>query len=391
MYIHYLKLFLLLIVSGTTMVLVTSSDNPGPLIQIFFFMYSAAGFISPWLAKPFTSTIILNRTDTNGVLFAGHFSGDVSHIPDKRTDQYLSFTDKINNSVQTLYTTQFKENETIMIEYSDLRYIYVIIGIYLCLISVLCFVVVHKTKTWKPIIKSQQNNGNQSTAETISNKTDNQYNVLKVVLFTIFLTFECSIELGFSGILVTFIIKHLHWQKETAMFVTSVLHFTVSATRLIVALASKWVKPVYILTVSLTLIFSAVLMLSCFVDTHPTIMWICTIVIGLSSSTTAPTTLTWASSKVIITGKVTSAFMSPFATAMVLGPTFIGFIFDKYGEIWYCYMLTIYAVITGILFLVILVTTKCMDTKYDSKSNIDLPIQELLVVNVNTNDNNLTT
>ena len=222
--------------------------------------------------------------------------------------------------------------------------------------------IIHKTCKK---IESKSNEESKSKLNVISK--------VCVLLFTSLTTFQLMLEVGYAGLLITFLVDHLKWTKSEAMVMSSVLFLSNTVGKVFAIPLTKFISPAKLLGATCVVNTIMVIMLSILVDIDISIIWICTILSGSMSAIQLPTILTWASTVVTISGKVASVVAGlPYAIVMMIGVLLVGFLMDEFGPMSYSYSMAVTVLITNVLFVVTWYSAKVLKRHTEVKAALEI-------------------
>jgi len=173
----------------------------------------------------------------------------------------------------------------------------------------------------------------ESPINTSSDEIENQDQERHYVLITlIILLFFLSVgvQIGFGGWIFTYVSELGIADVTAASLITSLFWGCVTLGRLLGVPVSKKVSPgLMILFNSALLVLVLGLMLIW--PFNPLMMWIGSAGMGLAISIVFPTLLSFAKSRMNLTGRITGLFFMGSSVGMMVMPMLLGLVFDAYG------------------------------------------------------------
>ena len=355
----------------------------GPFLQAQYLMYVIAGCLSPLIIRTYISQEnSANEQLGNYSLQAEQFSNyslqveQLSNTSDPSL--YSSALDK-DNLVNLSFTSRdayntkdsvMRENSTVQANV-DIVSVYLLCAGYILIIGGLCLIAmffsgpffVKKTRKSTSTnelknIKTTKSAYNSFLTKRCNIQSIDKRNLLKVMVFTMMLTFETCIDCSFSSLVISFIVKELSWTQDDALLVSTGLFFTSGVTRLVAILLSKCISDLFIIVSNCVIATGGFIVMSTAIHLHTSVIWACAIAAGIACSTIIPSTLAWASNHVKVTGFVTSIFLAPLGTGLIFGPRVVGYFFQKQGPMWFPYMLCVYAIGLDVTFILALVAIR---------------------------------
>jgi fucose permease len=176
------------------------------------------------------------------------------------------------------------------------------------------------------------------------------------MLITLFIFFAVGVQIGFGGWIFTYVSDLGIADLTAASLITSVYWGCVTLGRLIAIPVSKKVSPGAMLMFNCVLLV-AVLGLILLWPLNPLMLWAGSAGMGLASSILFPTSLSFAKSKVHMTGKLTGLFFLGSSAGMMLLPLLLGQVFDRVGG---CEMMLVLLItaLSGLLTISVLSTKR---------------------------------
>ena len=327
-------------------------------------IYTVSGIISAWIIKSIAESIqhgyseIIQLSSNQSmseslpVLFQNSLNGTDTDLPDFSKD--IAF-------------------KVIVYSFILNGFIQIFVGL-ACLVFPVheCFKNISANLTKQKII--------QKTCKKIESKSNEEskskLNVISkvcVLLFTSLTTFQLMLEMGYAGLLITFLVDHLKWTKSEALVMSSVLFLSNTVGKVFAIPLTKFISPAKLLGATCVVNTIMVIMLSILVDIDISIIWICTILSGSMSAIQLPTILTWASTVVTISGKVASVVAGlPYAIVMMIGVLSVGFLMDEFGPMSYSYSMAVTVLITNVLFVVTWYSAKVLKRHTEVKAALEM-------------------
>jgi fucose permease len=142
--------------------------------------------------------------------------------------------------------------------------------------------------------------------------------------------FAVGVQIGFGGWIFTYVSELGIADIATASLITSVFLGCVTLGRLIAVPVSKMVSPGEMLLFNFILLV-IVLVLFLVWPLSPVMMWVGSAGMGLATSILFPTSLSFAKTKIHLTGRVTGLFFLGSSLGMMLLPLVLGQVFDRFG------------------------------------------------------------
>lgn len=205
---------------------------------------------------------------------------------------------------------------------------------------------------------------NTAASEVDGGENTHKAGLIVMVMLAIF--FAVGVQIGFSGWIFTYVSDLGIADIATASLITSVFWGSLALGRLIAIPISKRVTPGAMILFNFALLV-LILILILIWPTSPLMIWAGSAGMGLATSILFPTLLTFAKTRINLTGRVTGLFFLGSSLGMMVLPLALGFVFDRFGG--YQMMLVLFA--AGLIGLGIMVWIK--SNRFSGKtSTLDL-------------------
>ena len=304
-------------------------DKSGPCMQMLHFAFALGGFFAPLIAKPFVSEAA-EGAEINNVTEMTAGNGNCSNpsvhydFAGMGTDLDLNCsTIDTSNSINTLLFGWAYWIAATFLILPLLAYLYYAAKLEL-LAACKCFrrnnlysLTTEETESTPPTNSSEQRN-------TLSKQTV----LYTIVIFTnlfFFMLFYVGTEIAFGSLIFTFAVKgELQFSKSKAAVLAAVFWGTFAFTRLFsVTLALLKVPASYMLigNISGSMIAATIMIIA---PHNATAIWIGSAVLGTSMAAIFPTTMTWMSEHVPVSGKATAVLVTGGTVGDTTIPAAIG-------------------------------------------------------------------
>ena len=342
---------------GNILVLGSCWKNTAPFLQLLYLFYYVGVMCSQWLAKPFTKFITIIKPNDTEILSYKHLV-DISHL---NGFNVANVTGGLTNETASNLEPGLS-NRTMTVEAVDIKSTYMLTGVIVTVVAFLVLLYVIHHCTWRQVFKKQLTKSEKAQQKDETPKL-NPGLIVKVALVVAVLNFQLATESTYLGLLVTFVVRQLSWTKTMSMSIVSVLAVAGLVARAVASVLANWVPPKAIVTFDITVNFVAAVVLSIFVNHHPSVMWICSVAITMACATAGPAILAWAADEIPPSIKVNAAYMTTYATNLFLGPTVIAFFFNSFSPMWLCYLTVLYTFIVITLFIISIFVFRSINNK----------------------------
>lgn len=164
--------------------------------------------------------------------------------------------------------------------------------------------------------------------------------ILKVCIsFFGFNLFFGGLEVGYPGMLMSFAVKHLHWEKHQGAYIISLLQGVNALVTAMAIFLAKFIKPQIILAADAAIVTSALLLLVIMVESYPIILWITTAILGVGIATVMPSTFTWATTFMEVTGSFSGVYWCGYFTGFMVVPALTGYLSEAVHQMCFVYVM----------------------------------------------------
>ena len=305
-------------------------------------LYTIGGFTVPLLSGPFMTsrqdcpilntsinspclqqnetaiTVDLNISSTSESLSPAMLT------PDNQTTALYSQFTLPDSTPSNFYETSLRCD-------SNIKYVYLIIGLYAGIVAVLNFIT-----HWKIPVKLEIFKGSKRSDHL--RKVSRTLTVLTYILFIMFNFCFGGQEMTFSGLLFTYATEHVGLSTIEGSLLVSALFACYGIGRIGGMVVAKFISPRALLLVDIVCGSVAAFFLAYFTVKSPRALWVCTIVGGLALSTVFCSALIWAREFVPVGGKFTSMYVITYTTGMMTWPPLTGFLVRQRGPQWFPYI-----------------------------------------------------
>lgn len=169
---------------------------------------------------------------------------------------------------------------------------------------------------------------NPETNQTDSTEEVGYVGTIILLMLTIF--FAVGVQIGFSGWIFTYVSDLKIADTATASMINALFWASLSLGRLIAIPVSKKVASGTMILFNFALL-TLVLIFFLIWPTDPVMVWIGAAGVGLTTATLFPTLLSFAKTRVNMTGRITGLLFLGSSLGMMLLPLLLGQVFDRYG------------------------------------------------------------
>ncbi|XP_023665936.2 sodium-dependent glucose transporter 1 isoform X1 [Paramormyrops kingsleyae] len=321
---------------GNVLILKTWGDRAGPHMQALHFSFALGAFFSPIIAK-----LLLGTDD---------------HLEDSKV-----FGSRGTHSTTASYTTcssptttegpvpPLKDHPLIKLirsthhlahaPISKSMWAYIVIGVFLLLVSLLFFVLCSRSSSAQDMAKISP--GKPRMAK--------YHNALILLLFFFFFWYVGA-EVAYGSFIYTYAKDVTCMTRSQAAGLNSLFWGTFAATRGLAIFAVACVKPGTMILLSLVGCTLSSLLMVIF-SHNRTVLWSCTALYGASMATTFPSGISWLEQYSTVTGRSAAVFVVGAALGEMVLPGVVGLLLGMVPELPVLMYLSLgTATITSILF-----------------------------------------
>ncbi|ELT89144.1 hypothetical protein CAPTEDRAFT_194483 [Capitella teleta] len=129
-----------------------------------------------------------------------------------------------------------------------------------------------------------------------------------------------GIEVGFPGTVMPFAVEFMHWEKQHATHLITVLQGSNALVTILAIFFSKVVKPEIILMCDVAIVTGSMILLVASVQIHPSMLWVGTALLGIGCATVMPCTFAWATSFMNVSGSFSAVYWCGYFTGFMVIP-----------------------------------------------------------------------
>ncbi|KAK3103868.1 hypothetical protein FSP39_022518 [Pinctada imbricata] len=228
---------------------------------------------------------------------------------------------------------------------SRIQFAYLIIGALLLLNSFLFMVLYCYDRHHSDYSSLVKNKYEQDPQEILCCRI-----IILVLMFLFFLSYV-GMETTFGGLLMTFVVTHIHWSKNQGAIVTAIFWGSLAVGRGFSIFIANCCKPGLMLITDLVLLLIGALMLS-FGLKFQFVVWLGTLAVGFGMSSIFPTSISWMEQYYRLTGKSTAVLVMGSAFGQMIIPVVTGYFYQNVEPMSLMYALLVLSVFMLVLYSV---------------------------------------
>ncbi len=205
------------------------------------------------------------------------------------------------------------------------------------------------------LLNEKQNDKNEDNEEEELGEKIDEVRFRIPFLAGIF-TFQVAntvMELNYGTFIMTFVVQEMGWSKRTGNDVTSVYFTGYMVARLLGIVLVKVIPIQVLLSSTCILTFASLIPITFFAHAHSSIIWICSVAIGLAMSTIFPTSCTWAGEYIKLSKKTISTFHMGASLGQVMTPVLLNIFYGDYGIVSFMYIMFVASCIELVLYVIL--------------------------------------
>ena len=290
-----------------------------------------------------TSTKSMSATNRPGV----PIDDVTAHIPHRPNKTGGSFRAKsVENLKKTVQDVAVSLQHRIR-SFSKVQFAYLTIALYIFVVAVLFGVVCCSGGC------SLRAHELYETETTGTKRTESKgFRCQTLVLLFIFYFLYVGMEVTYGGLLLAFTVKQLKWTKKQGTRVTSVFWGSFAASRGISIFIARCCSPTVMLIMDLVFTNVALAALVMTLDSHASVIWYASALLGFGMASIFPTGITWAERYMEVTGKSTAVFVIGSALGEMCMPALTGFLFEAKDPMWLLYVMLASAVVCIVVYII---------------------------------------
>ena len=358
----------------------------GPCMQCVHASFAFGAFIAPLIAKPFIQDVPNAEEDSNSSIHVSCNLTEMSYCNDKSSvtclcdDTISEACNKTASAAINIYYNNITncsvvEDESVTLQYG---WAYWITAMFLIipLISFTYYAIRYdttfslkrkRTQTDDSLEISQEEDGEdllvnddneQSNAITTSSKTYSTYKYPAFILLFLFTFSYVGSEASYGSLVFIYAVEgELGFDKSTAAILTAVFWGPFTFARFFsIILAVLKVRASVMMTMNVSGSCVAILILVIFPHNH-IVIWIASALLGASFASIYPTTMTWLSQHVPVSGKATAVVVSGGNLGNIIAPSAVTALVGSVNPDSFVYFIFAFIVLSTALLAMLFVIT----------------------------------
>ena len=353
----------------------------GPCMQLLHFAFAFGGFCAPLIAKPFVSEEVEEdggNNITDATASSGNCSDPTAQYEFSGMGMSLNCSAVDTNSANTLLFGWAYWIASTFLILPLLAYLYYATKLELLAVSKCC-----RKGNLQSLSTEETDSATPVNTDEQQSSLGKQGMIYKSIIFTnlfFFMLFYVGTEIAFGSLVFTFAVKgELQFSKPKAAVLAAVFWGTFAFTRLFsVTLALLKVPASYMLIGNITgsMIAATIMIIA---PHNATAIWIGSAVLGTSMAAIFPTTMTWMSERVPVSGKATAVLVTGGTVGDTTIPAAVGSLIAHVSPDSLIYATFVGLVISSLLIIVLLITayvqkrrTLASDVRYRRLENVQI-------------------
>ena len=319
-----------------------------PFLQALHCVISVGASISPLIVKAFV-TDNLNSSTTSNLTTEGE-------DPDQLVKQdYMQSSNSSNSLYSTLvhHHTSITESP-VTVSQMQLFYPFLTGGLFAVSAAIL-FAVLLVVDVQKHLKKST---GVEGSVKSFIKLQEENLGTLKhkliLVLMVLITMIYGGMEYTYGSWILTFSVKHLGVSFQTAASITTAYWSSFAGGRALSVFTAKFISPVKTLIVSFVSSTVALVLLTLLSTAHIAVVWVCSVVIGVTFAPIFGNCLTFTQKEVNMPSRMTTLFVFMLYLGFIGMPALVGFLFTSFSPIAFLYVVAVGGVLNSTIFAAVL-------------------------------------
>ena len=310
--------------------------NGGSYMQALHFGFSVGALLAPLATEPFLANKIQSCVNQSLEM--------ITESPILTTDQQVDMDIELNSTYNS--TTKYIYNCEEKYEVSHVHPAFILSAV-LCLTSSAGFfcLLFMPGDVYTSTPETDNNKSKDTDRKQIQTVKRKKLTVSQNIFFLVMICLQISsyavIEDTFAGFLMTFCLAHLKWSKSEGSFATAAFWIAFAIGRFLGIFITRCCKQTFMLSVYLLVMATGLIGFYIGVNFFIVpVIWVFTVLLGVSMSIIFPAFFTWTSENVIpIKGKISSVIFTCLVAVGMAFPVMIGNMMDHYDPMWFVYIL----------------------------------------------------
>ncbi|KAK3608535.1 hypothetical protein CHS0354_010394 [Potamilus streckersoni] len=252
---------------------------------------------------------------------------------------------------------------------SKIQFAYLIIGLLLLLNSIMYLVMFCRDRNRYHYDNLHDNLGPVCKSRPF-------YRIFLLALLFFFFFAYVGMEVTYGGLIATFAVEFSHWSQGQGTVVTAIFWGALATGRGFSIFISKYFHPPCMLVIDLVLMIFGSLVLCTALYAYEPLLWIGTLILGLGMSSVFPTGISWAESRMHLTGKATAVFIVGSALGEMVIPATTGYLYDRYDCIKLMQVMLVLSMFSTVIFTVLqCVAPQTVKTVFLKDEAVCLPLE----------------
>ena len=323
-------------------------DDAAPFLQGVQLTNTAGSTLAPQIVKPF-----LSSTNTEVVMVAeaaSDMNATSSYTTTMYTPPVLTANVSQTSQNQSMYMLQH-EYAAIRVQFAFLIVAAVIFTTALAHFSLFC------TNGCTVLLQTETTYTKQGRNSRL--QLGIKRKCLLLALFCLMSYIFGSIEEIYGGLLFTFTVTHLKMAQKQGTDISTVFWVSCLSSRAVAVFLSTCMRPQRMMVVNVTLLLIGGVTLTLAVNTHDSVVWICTFLVGLGLGSILPTLINWANVILWMKGKETAVLFVGLYIGKMTTPVLIGYLFQHYSAMWFVYSGLAYTSAYLLLYVALVYVCEC--------------------------------
>ena len=308
-------------------------------LQALHFVISTGCSVSPFIVDVFMSD---TNELSNSLNVTGNYTTDIMTKPNISPGDF----EVVYNSSQT-NKSYSSASDRDRVFHSDLLYPY--------MITAFIFVVAGVIFAWTLILDIWHfRKGSMPRRDSFLKQQKENVGPVRnkpiLVMLLIYTMIYGGLESTYGGWVLAFSVKYLHFTFGKAALIATTFWASFAGGRAISIVTAKMFSSESVTCVSLSISVVALLVNTVACTLHPSVMWVCSVVLGLSFAPLFGNCISYSHHELNISARATTAFVFFLFLGFMAMPALVGFLFARYTPMLFLHVLTAGSICITLIF-----------------------------------------
>lgn len=350
-------------------------------------IYNVGGVISPIIIAPFLLKKRQTSADTTVVLRRTQYHPAAGVAPlVEYTNESLSFGNStvfpnsseliLDNTNDTSFAKYINTTDVLSESRTSRIYVAYSISAVVCVVMAVLFVCLYVTEknnsTTDKVTEEKDGSRDTKDRNTNTRNVPRKFKGIALLIMVSYGTLSNGIDFSFSTYLSSFSVEYLGWTKFDGSYITAVFCILVVFGGISGMALTKCINSILYIGVQTCLIAASLVFLVISINSNFTLgVWMSAPLLGFAKAAVFPLVLGWTNRTFIhVSGQISSVFFVGAMGGSALNLFIIASFMEKYGQIWFCYVLIFESILLFILYIFAVILTKYVQQTFSKTENL---------------------